>query len=84
MKLAIAYTIVALNAAVGTDQDCSTFWSKIRDVFFNKGGGVERTPNSLQNRFNKVLSYKKGKRELEEELEVCSRVHRRGPTKVLM
>lgn len=56
-KLAIAYTIVALDAAVGTDQDCSTFWSKIRDVFFKKGGGVERTPNSLQNRFNKVLSY---------------------------
>jgi hypothetical protein len=57
LKLTIPYTIVASNAAVGTDQDCSTFWSKIRDIFFKKGGGVESTPNSLQNRFNKVLSY---------------------------
>ena len=57
LKLATAYTFVALDAAVGTDQDCSTFWNKIRQHFLKKGGGVERNANSLKNRFNKVLQF---------------------------
>lgn len=55
-KLARAYALVSTDAAVGTDQDCcETFWKKIHVNFIKRGGGVERTPNSLQNRFNKVL-----------------------------
>jgi hypothetical protein len=33
----------------------ATFWGKIRENFIRRGGGPERTTNSLQNRFNKVL-----------------------------
>ena len=55
VKLATAYAVVSTDAAIGTDQNCSTFWNKILDHFIKIGGGVERTSNSLQNRFNKVL-----------------------------
>jgi hypothetical protein len=56
-KLANAYAHVSTDAAVGTDQDGATFWGKIRDNFIHRGGGPERTSNSLQNRFNKVLQF---------------------------
>lgn len=55
-KLASAYATVSTDAAVGTgDQDGATFWGKIRENFIRRGGGPERTTNSLQNRFNKFL-----------------------------
>jgi hypothetical protein len=54
-KLASAYANVSTDAAVGTDQDGATFWGKIRENFIRRGGGPERTTNSLQNRFNKAL-----------------------------
>ena len=53
--LASAYATVTLNAAVGTDQDGATFWSKIRDNFIRRGGLAVRSAVSLKNRFNKVL-----------------------------
>ena len=43
------------NAAIGTDQDGNTFWTKIRDNFIRRGGLATRTMVSLKNRFNKVL-----------------------------
>jgi hypothetical protein len=55
LKLASAYAGVSTNAAVGTDQDGNTFWTKIRENFMRRGGSPERTIISLQNRFNKVL-----------------------------
>jgi hypothetical protein len=55
-KLARVYAHVSTDAAVGTDQDGATFWGKIRDNFIHRGGGPERTSNSLQNRFS--LKYK--------------------------
>jgi hypothetical protein len=32
--------------------------ARFETSFSRKGGGVERTPNFLQNRFNEILSYK--------------------------
>jgi hypothetical protein len=55
IKLAPAYVLVSTNAAIGTDQDGNTFWNKIWESFVKSGGGDDRTANSLQNRFNKVL-----------------------------
>jgi hypothetical protein len=46
-KLASAYAHVSTDAAVGTDQDGATFWSKIRDNIIHQGGGPEQTSNSL-------------------------------------
>jgi hypothetical protein len=53
--LALAYAFVTTNAAIVTDQDGNTFWTKIRDNFIRRGGLATRTMVSLKNRFNKVL-----------------------------
>ena len=53
--LAKAYTMTTVNAAIGTDQNATTFWSKIRDAFIVQGGSEGRTACSLQNRFNKAV-----------------------------
>ena len=55
VMLASAYVVVTTNAAVGTDQNGSTFWEKIRANFVQRGGNAGRNACSLQNRFNKVL-----------------------------
>ena len=53
--LASAYAFVTTNAAIGTDQDGNTFWTKICDNFIRCGGLATRTMVLLKNRFNKVL-----------------------------
>lgn len=55
MKLDSAYVFVLTNAAIGTEQDGETHWTKIRDSFINCGGFVTQTLFSLKNRFKKVL-----------------------------
>ena len=55
VMLASSYVIVSTNAAVGTDQNASTFWEKIRVAFVQSGGAHGRNACSLQNRYNKVL-----------------------------
>ena len=55
IKLANAYVVVTTNAAIGTDQDGHTFWTKVREHFVRGGGTVSRSISSLKNRFNKVL-----------------------------
>ena len=55
MFLALAYIVITTDAAVGTDQDGATFWSRIRNGFVRRGGHPGRTAASLMNRFNKVL-----------------------------
>jgi hypothetical protein len=61
LRLASAYVFVSLDAAVGTDQDGNTFWTKIRDSFVNRGGLVARTMQSLKARWNKVINAEIGK-----------------------
>ena len=58
-----AYVNCSTNAIKGTDQKCEVFWTQIADVFIQKlqdvakedKPGVERTWQSLFNRFTKTI-----------------------------
>ncbi len=61
MKSASAYAFVTTNAAVGTNQDGSTYWKKIRDSFIQRRELASRTLVSMKDQFNNVLQAKVNK-----------------------
>jgi hypothetical protein len=55
VMLASAYIVVTTNAAIGTDQNGTMLWEKIRVIFVQRGGNAGHNVCTLQNQFNKVL-----------------------------